>query len=390
MKKIILTVAFCGITAGAFAQSESIERILQSIEQNNRELQAGAQNTEAEKLEVKAENNLENPGAEYSRKFGENGGAEVEMSVTQSFDFPLLYASRNAYGKLQGRALDLQQAVLRRDVLLRAKELCLDLIALNKMKALYEQRIKNVSQMEHLYENRLKEGDANILEVNKVKMELMNLNADVAENNAAHRTALQELLAMNGNMPLEFTETSFPVLPALKSLAEVSSEVAGTDYELRSAQAGTEAARKLVTVNKQGWLPQLEVGYCREGATGDMANGFIVGVSIPVFNNRNKVKAARARQLSAELTQEQVNMKVQADIQSLYNEASQLGDALKLYDAALMERTLDALMQAVEAGQISVLDYFTEAEAIYQNQEKMVNLENSYQKAMARLYKNSL
>ena len=121
-----------------------------------------------------------------------------------------------------------------------------------------------------------------------------------------------------------------------------------------------------------------------------MANGFIVGVSIPVFNNRNKVKAARARQLSAELTQEQVNMKVQADIQSLYNEASQLGDALKLYDAALMERTLDALMQAVEAGQISVLDYFTEAEAIYQNQEKMVNLENSYQKAMARLYKNSL
>ena len=233
MKKIILIVAFCGMTAGAFAQSESIERILQSIEQNNRELQAGAQNAEAEKLEVKAENNLENPGAEYSRKFGENGGAEVEMSVTQSFDFPLLYASRNAYGKLQGRALDLQQAVLRRDVLLRAKELCLDLIALNKMKALYEQRIKNVSQMEHLYEKRLKEGDANILEVNKVKMELMNLNADVAENNAAHRTALQELLAMNGNMPLEFTETSFPVLPALKSLAEVSSEVAGTDYELR-------------------------------------------------------------------------------------------------------------------------------------------------------------
>ena len=132
MKKIILTVAFCGMTAGAFAQSESIERILQSIEQNNRELQAGAQNTEAEKFDVKSENNLENPGVEYSRKFGENGGTSQEMSVKQSFDFPLLYASRNAYGKLQGRALDLQQAVLRRDVLLRAKELCLDLIALNK------------------------------------------------------------------------------------------------------------------------------------------------------------------------------------------------------------------------------------------------------------------
>lgn len=390
MKKIILTVAFCGMTTGTFAQSESIERILQGIERNNRELQAGVQNTEAGKLEVKAGNNLENPDAEYFRKFGENGGVEVEMSVSQSFDFPLLYASRGAYGKSHGRALDLRQAVLRRDVLLRAKELCLDLIALNKIKILYEQRIENAGQMERLYEKRLKEDDASILEVNKVKMELMNLNADVAENNAAHRTALQELLALNGNMPVEFAETSFPVLPALKSLAEVGSEVAEADYEIRSAQADTEAARKLTTVSKQGWLPQLKAGYCREGTAGDMLNGFMVGVSIPVFNNRNKVKAARARQLSAELTQEQVNMKVQAGIQSLYNEASQLGNALKAYDAALMERTLDALMQAVEAGQISVPDYFTEAEAIYQNQEKMVNLENSYQKAMARLYKNSL
>lgn len=390
MKKIILTIAFCGTMAGAFAQSESIERILQSIEQNNRELQAGMQNAEAGKLDVKAGNNLENPAVEYARKFGEHGGAEIEMSVSQSFDFPLLYASRSAYGKLQGRVLDLQHALLRRDILLQAKELCLDLIALNKMEALYERRLENVSQMERLYDKRLKEGDANILEVNKVKMELMNLNADVAANDAAHRSALQQLLAMNGNMPLEFTETSFPVLPALKSLDEVSTEVVGSDFEIRSAQAGTDAARKLVTVNKQGWLPQLEVGYCREGSTGEMMNGFLVGFSIPVFNNKNKVKAARARQLSAELTQEQVNMKVQADIQSLYNEASRLGEALKVYDASLMERSLDALMQAVEAGQMSVLDYFTEAEAIYQNQEKMVNLENSYQKAMARLYKNSL
>ena len=104
MKKIFLTVAlFCGL-AGLHAQTGSIERVLKSIEQNNRELQAGEQNTRAEKLDVRNENNLEDPSVSYSRKFGEQDGVgpEMEFAVTQGIDFPTLYAQRRQYGKLQG------------------------------------------------------------------------------------------------------------------------------------------------------------------------------------------------------------------------------------------------------------------------------------------------
>ena len=41
MKKIFLTVALCLGVAGLYAQTGSIERVLKSIEQNNRELRAG-------------------------------------------------------------------------------------------------------------------------------------------------------------------------------------------------------------------------------------------------------------------------------------------------------------------------------------------------------------
>lgn len=392
MKRILLTAAlFCGV-ALTHAQTGSIERVLKSIEQNNRELQAGVQNIRAEKLEVRSENNLEDPSVEYSRKFGEREGVGpgTEFSVTQGIDFPTLYAQRRAYGKLQGRALDLQHAVLRRDVLLRAKELCLDLIYLNRMNALLEVRRKNAEELDALYDKRLKEGDANILEVNKVKMELMNIRATEAENEADHRTALQNLLAMNGNMPLEFGETDYPLVPEMQSLEQVRDEIMGADFALKQAQAGSEAARKLVTVNKHGWLPKLEVGYGREGGKEDMMNGFIVGVSVPIFSNRGKVKAARARQHSAELAQEQAEQQAEADICSLYNEAVRLRASMQAYDTALMNRTLDALKQAVEAGQLSVLDYFVEAETVYQNQEKLAELENRYHKAVARLYKNEL
>ena len=221
-------------------------------------------------------------------------------------------------------------------------------------------------------------------------MELMSVRAAMAENGADHRTALQNLLAMNGNMPLEFNETVYPLAPELKSLDAVRDEVFGSDYGLRQAEAGSEAARKLVTVNKHGWLPKLEVGYGREGGKGEMLNGFIVGVSVPLFNNRGKVKAARARQLSAELEQEQAAQQLEADVQSLFNEAVSLRQSIQAYDTDLMTRTLDALKQAVESGQLSVIDYFTEAETVYANQERLADLENRFQKAVARLYKNSL
>lgn len=392
MKKIFLTVAlFCGL-AGLHAQTGSIERVLKSIEQNNRELQAGEQNTRAEKLDVRNENNLEDPSVSYSRKFGEQDGVgpEMEFAVTQGIDFPTLYAQRRQYGKLQGRALDLQQAVLRRDILLRAKELCLDLIRLNQLKALYGQRLKNAEELNALFDERFEKGDVNILEVNKVKMELMNLRATVAENDAAYRTALQNLLAMNGNMPLEFDETVYPLVPELRSLEQVRDEVMGADYALKQAQAGSEAARKLVKVNRHGWLPKLEVGYGREGGSDAMLNGFVVGVSVPIFSNRGKVKAARARQAGAELAQEQVAQQVEADIQSLFNEATRLRASMQAYDTGLMDKTLSTLKQAVEAGQLSVLDYYSEAETVYASQEKLVDLENRYQKVIAQLYKNSL
>lgn len=392
MKKIFLTVAlFCGL-AGLHAQTGSIERVLKSIEQNNRELQAGEQNTRAEKLDVRNENNLEDPSVSYSRKFGEQDGVspEIEFEVTQGIDFPTLYAQRRQYGKLQGRALDLQQAVLRRDILLRAKELCLDLIRLNQLKALYGQRLKNAEELNALFDERFEKGDVNILEVNKVKMELMNLRATVAENDAAYRTALQNLLAMNGNMPLEFDETVYPLVPELRSLEQVRDEVMGADYALKQAQAGSEAARKLVKVNRHGWLPKLEVGYGREGGSDAMLNGFVVGVSVPIFSNRGKVKAARARQAGAELAQEQVAQQVEADIQSLFNEATRLRASMQAYDTGLMDKTLSTLKQAVEAGQLSVLDYYNEAETVYASQEKLVDLENRYQKVVAQLYKNSL
>lgn len=278
----------------------------------------------------------------------------------------------------------------RREVLLRAKTLCLDLIRLNQEQKLLEQRKKNAEELLALFNERLEKGDANILEVNKIKMERMNVQTEVAQNAAAHRNALQQLLAMNGNLPLEFACSSYPVLTPVTSYSALYDEVMTTDATLLEADATARAADKELSVNRQNWLPKLEVAYRRNTSLGEKSNGFLVGGSIPLFSKRKRTQIARAQAISAQLQRDDVRLKTEANIQSQFNEIQQLNEAMQAYDIPLMHQTLDLLKQAVTAGQLSIIDYYVEAEGVYRNLQAYMEIENQYQKLMATVYKNRL
>ena len=389
MKKFIIMLMLC-LPIGM--QAQNIDQVLQSIEANNKELLSQKQLTKAQKMENRTENNLPDPTVSYSSfyKNGAGPGHGTELVATQGFDFPTQYITRNRQAEMENEAIDLQQQAFRRDVLLRAKNLCLDLILLNQEKALMDIRMKNADELEALYAKRLEAGDANILEVNKIKMERMNVQTEVAQNNAAHRTALQSLLAMNGNMPVEFSESTYPEVKEILDYNQLRDEVVASDYSLQAAVAFTRAAEKQVSVDKQNWLPKLEAGFRRNTDTGMSMNGFVVGGSIPLFSNRKKVQIAKAQALSAQLIQEDALLHVENNLMALYNEMTQLKEAMHAYDMPLLYKSLDLLKQALKEGQISLIEYFVEAETVYQNLQARMQLENQYQKVMASIYKNEL
>ena len=390
MKKIII------IAVGAFlslsAQAQQLDSVLRQIEQNNKELQAQQQLTEAAKMEVRTQNNLEDPKVSYSPFFGKgiDGVASSEMVVSMGFDFPTLYVSRHQEGSLQHVALDRQQQAVRRDILLRAKTLCLELIRLNQEHNLLQERSKNAQMLLELYVKRLEEGDANALDVNKIKMERMNVQTEVARNNAAHRTALQQLMAMNANLPLEFTEQTYPKVEVVRDYNQLYDEVMASDVALQAAEASVRAAEKAVSINKQQWIPKLEVGYRRNTSLNEKFNGLLVGGSIPLFSNRKKVKIARAQAISSQLTLDNARLQAEAAVQSQFNEIQQLKEALDAYDVALMHETLDMLNEAVTSGHLSVITYYVEADNVYKNLAAYMEVENQYQKVMAEVYKNRL
>ena len=391
MKKIYRTALFL-LAFPLWAQAQDIASVLQQIEANNKELQALKESNEAAKMEVQTRNNLEDPSIEYSPFFakGVSGVASSEMVLRQGFDFPTLYYSRNRSGKLQQEALDMQQLAARREILLQAKNLCLDLIRLNKEQALLTERKKNADELLAFSEKRLNEGDATLIEVNKIKMERMSIQTEMSQNIAAHRTALQSLLAMNGNLPLSFSESSYPEVASINSYDALYDEVMLSDASLKAADATARTTTQEVGISKQNWLPKLEVAYRRNTSLSEASNGFLVGGSIPLFSNRKKVKIAKAQALSAQLQLENTRLQLTAQIQSQFNEMQQLKEALSVYDVQLMENTLKMLKEAVLAGQLSIIEYYVEAEGVYRNMQAYMEVENQYQKVMATIYKNRL
>lgn len=389
MKKILITIALC-LPMGM--QAQSIEQVLQSIELNNKELQSQMQLFKAQKMENSANNNLSDPSVSYS-SFYANGSASghgTEFVVSQGFDFPTQYITRNRQAKLANEAVDMEQQAVRRDILLKAKNLCLDLVMLNQEKALMDIRKKNADELEVLFGKRLEAGDASILDVNKIKMERMNVQTEVAQNHAAHRAALQSLLAMNGNMPLEFTDAQYPQVKEINDFNTLKDQVVASDYNLKALSFATKAAEKQVSVDKQNWLPKLEAGFRRNTDNDGSMNGFVVGGSIPLFSNRKKVQIAKAQAISAQLMQDEAKLQVENTLMSLFNEMQQLKEAMNTYDVPLMYQTLDLLKEALKEGEISLVEYFVEAESVYKNLQAYMQLENQYQKVMADIYKNEL
>lgn len=389
MKKIILAaMAFAAVVS---AKAQDINSVLKSVEQNNMELKALLKGNEAADIENKSQNTLEDLSIEYSPFFQSetSGIASSELVITQGFDFPTLYGARKKAGQLQRNVLDMQYQTARRDILVNAKKLCLDIINYNKQKQLLQERRKNADELLAMFELKFKNGDATSLELNKIKLDRMNLETELVQADTKHANAMQQLQALNGGQPIEVNMTEYPQAPADDEVTMYEKAVA-TDWTVRTAQASALAAEQDVKVNKQSWIPKFEIGYRRNTEGDNASNGFLIGGSIPLFSSKNKVKIAKARQTEAVMQHANARINAENSARTMINQMKQLKASADAYDVPLMRQTLKLLRTAVENGEISVTEYYVEADNIYKNMITYMDIERQYQDALTEIYKNEL
>lgn len=389
MKKIILAaMAFAAVVS---AKAQDINAVLKSVEQNNMELKALLKGNEAADIENKSQNTLEDLSIEYSPFFQSetSGIASSELVITQGFDFPTLYGARKKAGQLQRNVLDMQYQTARRDILVNAKKLCLDIINYNKQKQLLQERRKNADELLAMFELKFKNGDATSLELNKIKLDRMNLETELVQADTKHANAMQQLQALNGGQPIEVNMTEYPQAPDDDEVTMYEKAVA-TDWTVRTAQASVLAAEQDVKVNKQSWIPKFEIGYRRNTEGDNASNGFLIGGSIPLFSSKNKVKIAKARQTEAVMQHANARINAENSARTMINQMKQLKASADAYDVPLMRQTQKLLRTAVENGEISVTEYYVEADNIYKNMITYMDIERQYQDALTEIYKNEL
>ena len=371
---------------------DDINNILRQVESNNPELKANKEFLRAEIWQTKGTNNLANPSVSYTHTWDSKNGNETEkeIEISQSFEFPTAYISRRNANKKSINALEYSFQEQRQNILLQAKETCLDIIMLNQQSELLKERMKYANELFAAYNRMLNAGDASSLEVNKIKLELLNLQTELTINSSALKTKLAELTLLNGNQPISLVKSEYENedLPTYELIRD---EVVGNNNQLKSSQNEYDAAVKQIAVNRAGWMPNLELGYKHNTGIGMRSNGLMVGISIPIFNNRGKVSSAKANALGKSYAYDMVKLSIESQVYQAYQEASLMKGQIDAYSNALdVDNMLGLLKQALEGGELSVTAYFIEVATAYQSLENYTTIQNIYHKQLAKIYKHRL
>ena len=372
----------------------SIDQVLKSIETNNKSLQANTKMTDAQKLEAQTGKFLANPSVEWEQMWGNrnNPGSEYTLTVKQSLDFPTTYSNKNKLANLKANTIGFQSAAYRQQLLLNAKQTCIEIIYLRKQKSLLDERLANAETMFALYKKRFESGDANQLELNKIQLELLNAQNQSRLNKAALTAAEEQLRNFNGGNPITFDATDYPTGEELINFDQLQAAFMEADPNLKRLTGDQEIANREVKLSRSLTLPKFDVGYKRNAAKDHVAsNGFMVGVSIPLFENKNTVKKAKAQAEFATASLEDNRLNLKTNLQQLYQQAEALQISRADYAKVLeQQRNIELLNKALNAGQLSVIDYFTELTTIYDSHQSYLDVEKEYHSILAQLYQYKL
>ena len=390
--KRYLIATIVAFSTYSIALADNIGDVLKQVASNNLTLKAIAHDNQADVLDIKASNSIGGPSVEYSPFFtkGYSGVAESELVVSQEIDFPTKYAARNKQAKMQnivGEQLLIKQ---RRDILLQAQLLCIDLIRLNQTLSMLHERLANSETLLQMYQKRMDAGDANALELNKVKLDCMEVRTLVNEAQGERTSLLQQLRQLNGGKPIDVIDTVLPEYPQITNFESYRALALASDADVAVAQTALRSADMNLKLQKNEWLPNISFGYRRNTEHGEGINGFLVGVSFPLYSNSNNVKAARQRRESAELQVMQAQNEAEATLRTNYEQLQGLQQVIDHSDVKLLQESLTLFAKALQQGEITALVYYVEINSIYEKLQRHIDLHCQSVKLLAELHKAEL
>lgn len=391
--KYLILALLASIATFAGRSQTSLHAVVSAVETNNKSILSNQKYWEAKEAEYKTGLTPYDPQVEYDYLFGSPVGAgnQKDFSITQRMDFPTVYRKKRALSAQQITQAGLQQQVYRQDVLLEAKLLALKVIYFNKKDAELNQRLVTTQQLVQDYQKKLDKGDVIILDVNKAKLQLLNIKNETALNQNDRQVLLTKLSELNGGVAVTIDDTTYPAVPLIPGFETLDSSIEANDPILKVYEQERQILQQQIAVQKAMNLPKVEAGYHSQGILGQSYRGVHAGITIPLWENKNRLNAAKSNVEYATANAETHRLEHRLENRQYYDQLDIRLQMLQEYKALLSTLNNRALLnRALALGQITIIQYFYDESFYFTAYDQYLQAEWEYQQAVARLFKFQL
>ena len=287
MRTIIISILAILASTSLFAQN-NMSSVLSSIEENNTTLKALRESAEADKLENRTGLTLSNPEVGFNYLWGNPGniGNRTDFSVTQTFDIPTITGMKSRVANEKNNLIEWQYKADRMNILLEAKQYCIELIYYNALKKELDLRLQHAETIAEGYKQRMDRGDANILEYNKVRLNLSTIQGEMSKIDVERNALIEQLKRLNGGNEVRLDDYQFGNVELPLNFGDWYVQAEQNNPVLAYVKQEIEVSKRQVSLSKAMGLPTFSAGYMSEKVVGQRYQGISVGVSIPLWENK--------------------------------------------------------------------------------------------------------
>jgi len=390
MKQLILIITSVLMFSSSIYAQNSIDSVLIQIEKNNTTLMAFRKNVDADQIGNKTGLNPINPDVRFNYLWGNPSiiGNRTDFNFNQTIDFPTAYSYKNQLSDLKNRQEELEYEKQRNSILLQSQLVCIELIYQNALLQEYSIRLNNAKKIANAWRTKFDLGETGILDYNKSQIILLNSSKDYEKIEIERNSSLSELTRLNGGIPIKFSVPVFIQQSITPDFEQWYSQAEKGNLVLQWIKNEIVVSQKQKQLNTALSLPKISAGYMSEKMIGEHFQGITLGVSIPLWENKNTVAYAEAKTIALQSMESDAKLQFYNEMKAMHKKVIDLQSSVSDYRNQISNFSNTVLLQkALDKGEISLSEFYLELSVYYESTDQLLEMEHALNKAIIELNK---
>jgi cobalt-zinc-cadmium efflux system outer membrane protein len=386
MKKLIYILFFMALSLPV--SSQTLDSLIDNVKRNNLQLIAMQKWLEVERTRARTGIYPDNPEATYVYLWGNSDafGNQQEFEFIQSFKLPGYYNSKSDVQHLQFDQKELLIQKASQEILHKVRVTYIDLVWLHKKAELLRKRKDEAEKLVSVMELGFQNGEISKPAYDKARIYNIGIRNELQKTITDIQVQKSSLQQLNGDVAINNIPFEYPVDWGMPNLDSVLMHLSSKNLEILSAQSNIEETEMKIKLEKRNNLPTMEAGYKSEAFLNQKLKGIHAGVTIPLWQDKNRVKQAKLEYEWSQVSYQQVESLVRTEITMLYNTLKTTYDNyVEMREILGEEQVTKSNIELLQAGQISFPEFLMEIQFMFESQDGYLETEKEYYNLISEL-----